>query len=139
MAITLAMLSACAFTPAQHAKFAVVASEVVAAVGNEINAEIASGTAAIGGVSATDGDKLKLDLHWDPIIARYYQARRAVLAYAAAAREAEKADDSSLLQAPARQLLVGWAALMDIGERIGVSVPSPPKKLVEFAAEAGDP
>jgi hypothetical protein len=130
--VALALLSACAMTPAKHALVSVAASEVVAGVGDVLQAEVDGDYEKHGGADISDADKAALSAHWKPLLAKYDRARDALAKYEAAIRAAHKRGDKSLLTEPSAQLLGAWAQLADVAEAVGVPFIAPPRELVKF-------
>lgn len=126
------VLSACSFSPRDHALVAVSASAVIAQVGLTINAEMRDDLRAAGGESASDEAVAKLDEHWGPIIADYAIAEVALDKYEKAIRAADRSGDRTLLAEPARKLLGAWAQLGSIADRMGITLPAPPMALIKF-------
>ncbi len=129
--LVISLLSACSLGVRDHALIAVAASHVVAEVGGVLNEEMQADFEAAGGEQASQDALDELDAQYDPLLAGYDIAESALARYETAIRKADATGDKSLLADPARKLLAAWAHLGAVADQLGVTLPEPPKALVE--------
>lgn len=123
------LLSACAASLSTQALIVVTASQVVAPIGNHIQAQSDAALDA----AMTPEAKLIVYERWLPVVASYQRVKGLVLAYESAIASADARGDKTLIGQPAQALVAEWVKLAGLAADAGVEVPGPPATLISYA------
>lgn len=133
--------AACAGGLHTHARLAALSGELIDAAGAEIEREAQEDADQIrdSDLSAKDvATRMDaLQETFEPLEAAYSAAKNAHASYVAAIWAALERGEDKLGANAGRALLSAWRALAEVGDAVGVNVPSPPPALVQ--AIGGEP